>query len=163
MRTRPLIIAASLLFMIATLGTGQTPRQRPRNTNSTPSRIIIPEPWQHIATGLDSAYYFQPRRVTRPAPGVIRTWIQMALIDQSPEGRDRFIRRNELPTPLYAAYSHTMKLYEFHCGRREVRVLQAIDYDTAGQVIETSPDPRAAWEPAPPESIAEGMLERLCR
>ena len=121
--------------------------------------------WKPIAESGGSSYFYGTKTIKRLPGGVVRVWIKEVLNNQTSLGRAEFLRNRKargVRTYGYEKYSHTLTLYEFNCTKAETRILSTVDYDEAGQVIDSTSYKNSAWDYVVPDSIGESMLKTVC-
>lgn len=63
----------------------------------------------------------------------------------------------------YKNYSHTVYLEEFNCIEREISLLQVVEYDLKGNVLNYQGALSSVKQRVIPGSIGEGNLDAICK
>jgi hypothetical protein len=122
--------------------------------------------WTVVGSTNDSTVSYNTKTVRRLNSNVIRAWFKTELKDDTPETKAEFLRNRtaqSLPTFRYQNYSHTLELHEYNCTKGEVRILARVDYDTKGNVIDSTDLKTALWTYVVPDSIGDSSFHTLCR
>jgi hypothetical protein len=100
--------------------------------------------WDYCTEAKDVVWYYDKKNVTRPTKNIIRLWIKI-------------INKEE---PNYAIH-----LVEIDCMNKKDRILSAAFYDKEGGVVNsyTAPSDKLEWTFIIPDSVMEGLYEKVCK
>lgn len=100
--------------------------------------------WRLATWSDETAHYYDPSRITRPKPNIIRVWIRV----------DRNWKSNQI--------EKSIELTEFHCSERKIRKLQTTKYDSNDKVLSSISSESSSWSFVIPDTIGERLLEIFC-
>ena len=105
----------------------------------------LPDKWFSIGQSTRKHFWYNPRRTNcEPKSGVLKSWIKEVHKDT---GGD-----------------FSLVLYEMKCKSNQLRVKTVIDYDSAGNLMETTNrDDDEAFQDVAPGTAGETMIKTACR
>lgn len=113
--------------------------------------------WQLVADQNNNRMEFDASSVVRHRD-IIRLWVR-----DTPATPQALLGKDGLPTP--AIFVYTLSLQEIDCGERTWTLLQGDNYDAHSRIIYshiyTAAENRTTA--IAPESVAEHLLEMVCR
>jgi hypothetical protein len=99
--------------------------------------------WLSLGQSVNKQFWYNPHKTTCDAKtGVLKSWIKE--VHKNTDG------------------NYAMVLYEFKCKTNQLRVRTVIEYDQAGNVLETNNQNDEAWQEAAPGTAGEFMLRTIC-
>jgi hypothetical protein len=122
--------------------------------------------WVQVGTTNDSVVSFNVTTVKRLTRNVVRAWTKTKLKDDTQQTKSNFLRNRRaqsLTTVGYDNYSHTLELDEYNCATGQGRVLSHVDYDSNGNVLDSTTVRSPEWTYVVPDSIGDSMLRALCK
>lgn len=100
--------------------------------------------WRLATASKEAVYYFNTRRIVC-SNGILKVWVKG--VDDP--------QRNPVPS--------SMLKYELDCRAEKYRVTTAVYYERNGSVESNKSYRNPKWEEPIPDSIGEGILQRVCR
>lgn len=81
------------------------------------------------------------------------------------EAREEYVdelRNQGFPTDGYQGFSYTLKLREYDCQNRRTALLNTVDYDDKGKVLDSFQAETKVWRNIIPESSGELLYTIIC-
>lgn len=152
------LISLLLVGMVVVTTLGQSKQKRATAKRSDPELIqpcgvrqtlesdleagtLGGSPWRLVATSYDENLYYN--RNWSCVSNVIKVWVK------STRNADQ--------------HATSMSRYELRCNRNQIRIVQAVEYDTDGDVQSSYVDSRVEWRDVVPDSIGETILNTVCQ
>lgn len=107
--------------------------------------------WVYVTTSSTNAEYFIDKDSVRtissgyPKKEIVLAWFK---IDYS---KDRTVSRRE-----------SKILYHFDCANQQMALMNWVDYDAQGRVLDSNNFSYPSFKPAVPDTIGYDMLDRAC-
>lgn len=112
--------------------------------------------WKLLSIAGDTITYIQTRKVTT-RQGTARVWVKLVRLDQDDIGS------KNIDLQKYANSAHALALWEFNCRDQTMKMVSLVNYSDKGEASNSEIRNANKWQPVPPDSAGEKMMNVACK
>ncbi len=101
-------------------------------------------------------YLYDQQNLKEVSPGILRIWQEWV---PSPKKRKEMLQEDGL---RYTNWDHSQLLTELDCGEGQQRLLEIMEYDTAGNVTHMEDYSDSGWIFLISGSVGESLFKAIC-
>ncbi|RYZ24583.1 MAG: hypothetical protein EOO16_00325 [Chitinophagaceae bacterium] len=127
------------------------------------SNTSFAQDWKVLdESGPNYTVYYRPDRVIKN-DNIITVWLKDVRTGaQLSAQRAKLARNTPSLAAKYKSYSYTLKKIMFDCSAHTLKITNAAEYDTAGNVIWSYTRDDVEWQECIPDSYGDVMSRNLC-
>jgi hypothetical protein len=111
-----------------------------------------------------SAWFYDSESIV-VSGNIVKVWEKQIHSERSKQNYIKSKIQKKLNVKRYENLDYTLDLLKIDCFKKKYQILESIDYASDGSVLDSIDIPEflAEWSSIPPDSVIEGLFEKVCK